>query len=486
MSARRLLTLVAGAGALLAGRLGAQTPPTPGGQCDLILENTGNTAFTSSRIGATEQYITYIGQGVLARCRGQDVTLRADSAEHYGDQGVMYLIGNVHYVEPRVKVDSRRMTYWQNEARLLAEGSVVAVMPNGTTMRGPRAEYFRAIPNVRPLPRMVAPNRPTITIIEKDSVTGKPQPPVTVIANTVVMSGDSLIFASGNVDITRPDLKATADSAAMDSGKEWARLIRRPRIEGKSDRPFTLTGKVIDLWSKRRQLERVLSADSAHAVSQDLDLRSDTIDLRVQENRLQRAYVWGPSRARATSPDRDVSADSIEVVMPNQRVREMRAVRGAFAQTAPDSTRIRSKERDWLRGDTIVARFDSIPRSDSASKPKVREIVAHGAAQSFYQIPPADASMDRPSMNYVRGRQITVTFRDQQVNAVSVLDQAVGMYLEPTRDSTSAPAARAGTGSGAGRATTPPRTPQTTRPRPASPGRPRPPEGQNGREEKPR
>ena len=41
----------------------------------------------------------------------------------------------------------------------------------------------------------------------------------------------------------------------------------------------------------------LIKADPAHAVSEDLNLTSDTIDLRVNTNRLQRAYAWGASRA---------------------------------------------------------------------------------------------------------------------------------------------------------------------------------------------
>jgi hypothetical protein len=380
---------------------------------------------------ASGKYNAYQGGGVTYSCVGQNNQLKADSAEFYGDLDVLYLIGNVHYTEPRVKVDSRRMTYWKNEERLLAEGDVVATLPSGTLLRGPRAEYYRAIPDLRPHTRLVATGRPLITLIQVDSA-GRKQPPVDLRAERVTMEADSLVYAGGQVDIVRPDLHATGDSAFMDSGRELARLMRGPVIQGKAERPFTLTGTTIDIYSRARQLERVLSLGDARAVSDDLDLRADTIDMRVRENKLERAYAWGPSGARAVSPTQLITADSLDVRLPGQRVRQVFAVRNAWAQSAPDSTKVRSTERDWLRGDTIVASFDStLSPTDTSARPELTRLVAHGNARSFYQIAVSGAPIDRPAVNYVRGRAISVAFASRQVQRVTVTEQASGVYLEP-------------------------------------------------------
>jgi hypothetical protein len=429
VTARRALLTVA----ILAvtDALGAQTPAEPQ-RC--ILEFEGGQTRTQLIKLASGKYNAYQGGGVTYFCRDQGNQLRADSAEYYGDVGVLYLIGDVHYTEPRVRVDSRRMTYWQAEDRLLAEGDVVATLPSGTMLRGPRAEYWRAIPNVRPRTRMVANGRPLITLVQVDSA-GRRQPPVDLRADRVTMEADSQVYAGGSVDIVRPDLHATGDSAFLDSGREFARLMKGPIIEGKSDRPFTLTGGVIDIFSRSRQLERVLSSANARATSEDLDLRADTIDLRVSANHLERAYAWGPSGARAVSPTQIISADSLDVRLPGQRVREVHAVRNAWAQSDPDSTKIRSTERDWLRGDTIVARFDSATTdADTSRAPQIRELVARGAARSFYQVAVSGSPADRPAINYVRGGMITVAFVNRTVDRVTVTDGASGVYLEPLRE----------------------------------------------------
>jgi hypothetical protein len=412
-----------------AGTLGAQE--APGERCRLAFRSTPSvdTRLTVNKLPSGE-YDSFIGGGVDAYCEGQDITLRADSAESYGERNVLYLIGNVHYVEPRAKVDSRRMTYFRDEERLLAEGDVNAVLPSGTTMRGPQADYYRAVPGIRDQARLVATGRPVMTLIETDSA-GQPGEPVGLVADRILSEGDSLVYAAGRVEITRTDVDARADSAFLDSGREFARLMRGPSIEGKGERPFTLSGRVVDLFSKEKKLQRVLSVDSARVVSEDLNLASDTIDLRVTENQLERAYAWGDSRARVTAPDRDIVADSLDIVMPGQRVREVRAIGGAFAETVPDTTKIRSGERDWLKGDTIVALFDTTATADTSARPRLRNLVASGDASSRYQVASQQGGPTQPAINYVRGREITVAMNEQTVSTVTVREQASGVFIEP-------------------------------------------------------
>ena len=370
--------------------------------CDLEFPNrTGTRAWLRS--DASGNKLSYWGGGILAHCTGQGNTLTADSAEYYGSEGKLYLIGNVHYTEPRARVDSRTMTYYQGDDHLHAEGDVVAVQSNGSTLRGPTADYYRSTPQ-RPLTRMFAPGRPTVTLVQKDT-SGRGRPPDTahVVANAITMEGDSLVYASGRVEITRPDLLATGDSAFMDSGRDFARLMRQPSVQGKGTRAFTLTGGVIDVYSRNRQVERVVATPKGHALSKDLELVADSIDLRMQGNQLQRAFAWGVGRAHSISPDREIIADSIDAIMPGQRIREVRALRNAYAESNPDSGVV-STQRDWMSGDTLVAHFDSLVAADTASKPRIREIVAEGNARSFYQMKNSKGPQTEPTVNYVLGK----------------------------------------------------------------------------------
>ena len=447
-------------------------PPTPVGargrqrqerRCQLDFPNTRSTRLQVVQDPNTKRNNTFVGGGVVAKCAGQDVTLYADSAELYDTIKLYYLFGNVRYRESRVNIDADRVTYFISEERILAEQNVRATLPSGSTMVGQEAEYLRPVAPIRRVARLNATRRPTFTLVQKDS-SGKRLDPAILLADRVSAIDDTVFYAGGDVDISRPDLHATSDSAYMNETRQYGRLIRRPQIEGRGERKFILRGKAIDLFSKNRLVERVLAVDSAQAISGDLDLRSDSIDLRVTENKLSRAYAWGPGGAKAVSPDRTITADSLVVQLPNQRVSEVHAIGRAYAETATDTTKLKSTQRDWLRGDTIVASFDSALTADTSSRPRIRELLAQNNASSFYQIPSNKGPTEPPSLNYVRGKTITVTFDSAEVQSVVVNEQAAGVFVEPAADTSAAARQRPRPGS-------PPRTSPPTRP---TPGRPTP------------
>jgi lipopolysaccharide export system protein LptA len=422
---------------MVAATAGAQPPSGP---CRLVFENTDSTRATAVKL-ASGRYNTFLGNGVIAHCPAQNLTLISDSAESYDDQGVMYAIGHVHYTEPRAKMDADRAWYYQADARLIADGNVVAHTPSGSVMHGPHADYLRALPGVRAQAQMTATGRPHLDLVQRDSL-GRPEPPVGVDANTIVSQNDSLIFASGRVDIDRTDLDAHGDSAYLDQGTEFMRLMgftKQPVINGKQGRRFVLHGNVIDLYSHLRQLQRVKSYARGDVVSQDLHLWSDTIDLRVNNKQLERSYAWGPSRARATTPERDILADSIDAMLPGQVLRQVRSVGKAFAQSLPDTVKIKSKDKDWMRGDTIIAYFDSTTQrdpSDTSKQPEVKTVFAQGHAQSLYQLPPKDKRAKVPALNYVRGHNIEVQLAAREVKTVTVSDSVSGVMLEPIVEDT--------------------------------------------------
>jgi hypothetical protein len=443
---------------VLAVRAGAQDIPRT---CDLELPNRPGTT-AQIREDPSGAHTTFMSGGVVAHCIGQGNTLTADSAEYYEAEGRLFLVGHVHYTEPRANVTSETMTYYQNDDHLHAEGNVVATMSNGSVLRGPSADYYRQTPR-RALARMFAPGRPVVTLVQRDtSGRGKAPDTAHVVANQIAMEGDSLVYASGRVSITRPDLVATGDSAFLDSGSDFARLMREPSVKGIGSRTFTLTGGVVDVYSKNRQVERVVATPNGHALSQDLELVADSIDLRVAANRLERAFAWGKSRAHAVSPERAITADSIDAIMPGQRVREVRALRKAYAESNPDSG-IVSTQRDWMSGDTIVAKFDTVAKADTSSRPQVRQIVAIGDARSFYQMKNSKGPQQEPTINYVRGKTIDIEFTNRKVATVTVTEQATGVMLEP--------AVPAATGKPTGGSPAKP-TPPVTQPRTPAPVRP--------------
>ncbi|MDQ2930900.1 MAG: hypothetical protein M3Y05_08825 [Gemmatimonadota bacterium] len=403
----------------------------PSGQCDLLVTpNSDSTHFTSAKLPSGE-YNNFVGGGITGHCPVQQITLIADSAEWFGDLHMWHLIGHVHYVEPRLTMDSDVATYYLTDEHLLSEGNVHTLLPSGTTLVGPRVEYYRAAPKIRAVAHMIAPGRPTINVVEKDS-TGKPSPPTIVVANTVVMDGDSLVYASQNVVITRPDVVATGDTAMMNSQTEFARLMKSPKIVSRGKKQFILYGEVIDLFGQNHALQRVLSKGKAKSISDSATMTADTIDFRMEAGLMQRAYAWGKSRAHAVNPTYDVLSDSIDLRMPGQRTREIRAVRKAYAQSLPDTAKLHTKEKDWMRGDTITAHFDSTQApGDTSSQPQMKQLIAQGSAQSFYQLAAKDSGVVGPAINYVKGRDISIFFANRVVQVVDIVDQAQGVYLEP-------------------------------------------------------
>jgi len=455
--------------AVLAPMAHAQRP-TP---CELVQQPV--TRLTVDSLPGQGQ-VVFVGGAVLLKCPARGITLKGDSAERFPDHDQM--IGHAVYDEPRFHVTADFLNYFPADERVVGAGNVHARMANGSTLDGPQAEYRRAVPRVRPKAQMSAIARPTINILEKDS-TGKPLPPTVVVANTVFVDGDSasLIYGGGQVTITRPDMSASGDSAMIDEDKEFMHLMRGPKLTGKKDRPFTLTGDLIDLFSKNRKLQRVIARAHATAVSDSMTLHSDTIDLRVKDELLDHAYAWGAtSRARVVSPSQNMIADSLDVSMPGQRVQLVRALNKAFAEGKPDTNRFivdQPDTTDWLTGDTIVAKFDStVAPKDTSRNPRIKQLVASGNASSLYHMAANDSSERRAAMNYVTARIITIDFDSNKVAMVTTVDSVTGVFIEPRADSTQRRANAARPAPPGARTTPPPKTPPQKSPATPKPGAP--------------
>lgn len=397
---------------------------------------TSDRAFTdSTALGM----VGYMAGNVRIRCPARGITLVGDSAERYPDHD--FVIGHVIYDEPRIHITSDFLNHFPNDERVLAIGNVNARLPSGSTLVGPIAELKRASPRLRPRNQITARSRPTITIIEKDS-TGKPGEPTVVVGETVFMDGDSLMYASGGVTITRPEISATADSMFLDQTKETMRLMRNPELKGKKEKPYTLNGDLIDLYSTNKKLQRVIARANAKAVSDSMTLTADTIDLRVRDDLMERAFAWGTvNRAHVVSTSQNMLADSLDVTMPGQKIRIVRALRKAYAEGAPDTVRFtleKKTDRDWLRGDTITAHFDSTLADTSKKNPDVKQLLASGHASSYYHLAPSDSAERRPAINYVSARVINIDFNQARVATVTTVDSVAGVYIEPKPDSAAA------------------------------------------------
>jgi hypothetical protein len=379
----------------------------------------------------------FIGGGVVAKCQGEANFVRADSAEQYESLGLLILIGSVVFEEPgKLRVLAPTATYFSREERLIASGGVTATdLPSGSVFSGPTIEYFRA-GRSRPVSRLYAPMRPSLTLVERDS-SGRERPPVNITANQMEDIGDTLLVAWGNVVVNRELVVAEGDTAAFNKLTEQARLMRGAFVLSRDTaRPFRLIGDTIDLYSTDRQLDRVVASHRAQATSRDLTMRAERVAMRLDSQQVERAWAYGDGRAVAETPSQSLEADSIEVDMPQQQLRELHAVGRAIAQGTPDTLRIRTTERDLLLGDTIVAEFDTATTPpDTVPRSVMRLVTASGGASSRYQVPSQRGPHLPPAINYVRGVRIRAAFRDGEMESVLVDSQAVGLYLEPVLDS---------------------------------------------------
>ncbi len=449
-SARRIASADSAARAVAdsAARRPARKPAPATKQCVLdFSDNPPETRLTYRR-EADGSTSTLIGGGFVGHCQGENNRIRGDSLEQYGFAGLVNMFGNVVYDEPgKIRINAARATYFTREQRLFADGGVIATqVASGSTFTGPSIEYFRPVPGVRTASRLVAPNRPTARVIEKDSA-GKPGVPVVITANTMQDEGDTLLYAWGNVTITRNAITGESDSARYDKVGERARLIRQARVANNDPKqPFRLTGDTIDLFNRDRALERVLALHNATATNQEFVMTSERIDLRLQDQKLDRAYASGGGRAKATTPQQELIADSIEIHLPGQRIREVRAIGSAVTTGVPDTLKLKSPDRDVLRGDTVVAQFDTMRvAGDTSRQGKIQDIQARGNASSFFQVASKAGPSAPPSLNYLRAHSILIAFDTGAVRTVVADSSATGIYLEPDSVADSSAAVKATT-----------------------------------------
>jgi len=445
----KIPVLVGLTAALYASEVDAQA----GAKRPCVLEFTGvvrqgvlTTSMRVMTLGDGAKH-TYISGGVDATCRGQGNRLLADSAEHYGDRKELILISKVRYTDERMRLDSDRMVYFLETEQLVATGSVRGTSSGGARFTGPELTYLRARPGIRSVSSWRAPGRPTVRLatarsndVRAKTVEASAADSMDVTADVVWSENDSLVWARGRVVMDRHDLQATADSAFLDQGTEHVRLRRAPKIVGTGERAFTMVGREIDLWSRSQALERVLSTGEARVDGDSVVLRSDTVDVRITDERMDRVMAWG-TRAYAEAQQQEMEADSIEMWMPGQVLEQMQAFGRAVTRAEVDTARITSPDPDWIAGDTVIARFETVPRSeqDTATTTRLTEVRAMGSARAFQQMASAEGGKDRPNLSYNRGRVIVVSFEGGEVVRVDVQDRASGLYLEPTTAPDSVP-----------------------------------------------
>lgn len=385
----------------------------------------------------------FAGGNVRLGCKGQSITMQADSVAAYGGN-VVHFIGNVKYRDSTLTMDADNGTYYKNGEKWEARGRVVTNnLRTGSKLTGPALDYYRVVKGVRDTIEMYSTGRPHIEYAS-DEAGAKPGEPYIIVADRVRLKGSDRLWAGGKVTIDRSDFSARGDSLRLDSGKgnDGTLVGASPLMRGLGRDSFNLTGRRLDLKLNHRELSNVVAKGNGHAVSKEWDLVADTIGLDLRSRKLEQTLAWGDSiRPYATSPSYAMRADSLALDTPGQQLKEVRGFGTAWLGGTVDS---KTNQRDWMRGDTVVAQF--VQRDSAGTRSTaLSRIVARKGAQS-YHLDADQKHPDRPAINYARGDVIVMTMKQgikSGVDRVDIRGQVDGVQLEASDVSPAADSARA-------------------------------------------
>jgi hypothetical protein len=372
----------------------------------------------------------FAGGNVRLRCRGSQITMQSDSVAAYGGN-LVHFIGNVKYRDSTLTMDADYGTYHKSGEKWEARGRVnTRNLKSGSTLTGPALDYFRIVKGVRDTMEMYSTGRPRIQYADEDP-SAKPGEPYVIVADRVRLKGNDRLWAGGKVTIDRSDFAARGDSLRLDTGKgsDGTLVGSNPVMRGLGRDSFSVAGRRLDLKLDRREITYVTAKGAGHAISKEWDLVADTIGLDLNNRKLEQTLAWGDSiRPYANSPSYAMRADSLALDTPAQQLKEVRGFGTAWLGGTVDSA---SKQRNWMRGDTVVAQF--VQRDSAGTKrAALSRIVARKGAQS-YHIDPNLKYPQRPSINYARGDVIVMTMKQGAkagVDRVDIRGQVDGIQLE--------------------------------------------------------
>src|SRR5436190_13711495 len=372
-----------------------QQPASPadsagGRPCKVIIDSVGRQAQQVEV--RPEVTSVFAGGGVLALCEGSGGALASDGVAWFAGVGRFDMLGQrnpVHIRDAVIILDATTAAYFLRQERLEAHKNVVAVnRKTGSVLRGPNLTYYRAVKGVRDTLEMYASGRPTIEY-RATADTGGGEPYV-IVADRVRFKGNDRMWGGGQVTIDRSDFAARGDSMQLDQAAGFAVLVGKPRVEGKSARPYTLTGIRIELGLRGRDIRLVKALGDGVATGADWRLTADTIHLHVDRKKLQRAFAWGPRdsvRARAVSTLNTIQADSLALDLPDEVLTEARAFGHAYSTSKKEPSKKESVKKDsaatpemnWIAGDSLTARWTQVPDSAGTPKSKLYQLIARGS-----------------------------------------------------------------------------------------------------------
>ena len=403
---------------------------TAGRPCTIVIDSIGGDY--RQVVPAPGDTNRFAGGGVLAHCEGTASTLASDSVAMYGRQRRIDLVGHVVIRDTALALDANFASYFLRDERLEARKNVVATnRRNGSVLRGPHLDYYRAARGVRDTVEMFAASRPTVEY-RQAADSGEPY---IIVGNRIRFKGDDRVWAGGKVTVDRSDFASRSDSLLLDETRGFGVLVGQPRVEGKGGKTYTLVGTRIELGLEQREVRLVKALGQGKATGDDWTLTADTIHLMVAERKLQQAFAWGEgggakSRAHAVSSLYTIEADSIAIDTPGEVLTETRAFGRALSRAKRDST-APPADVDWIAGDSLTARLAQERDSTGREHSRLQQILARGAARALTHHFDDRDSTAAPSINYSRGQRIAVLLSGAKIDRVVVAGAAAGVHLEP-------------------------------------------------------
>jgi len=371
-------------------------------------------------------------------------------------------------------------------------------VPSGDTLVAPTREI--PVPDsagvVPPDTGAVAPEAeaPTGPVPEPSPAERKPYE---IRAQRMFLEGSRYFRATGGVAVDRDSVSAAADSLEYDETLGALFLAREASL---TTSIYRLSAATIRLDIPREEIRNVLAREEAVLEGEDLWLLAPTISLVMDQGQVQRLIaVHGPpedsvapsegssrnvpsevrekgiekfpSRPHALAQDFLLWADSIEVLVPEEVLKEVWAMGTARGESlARDSLNTPDTppliRRDWLEGDTIIAIF--VPNADSSAVApegvpirdvplppssgvgdqdeaatdsaayRLDHLVARVRARSLYRLAPTDSTASiedgRLAIHYVTGDEITIFMKEGEVDRMEVAGATRGIHMEPVAD----------------------------------------------------
>ncbi len=483
---RRVWWSFAWAGAAVLVFAGSLAPQVSGeGDCEVPWHE----GFQSFADG-TGSRVTHFRRPVIT-CGG-GVRIEADSAVVFQAAGLANLFGNVVFRQEGGRLTAFRAQYFSRERTLRAwGGAILSLEENGSVFRGDTMVLLRAGGEGRTSDRLTVTGRrpkallfPTPRRTGPDTAGTAPSSPYDIEAQRLLLEGEPgarSFWAVGVVSVVRDSLQARGDSLEYREqegrlalvGGAWMRSsgaemsgdllevfapeddLRNVRARGDAiltTDDVRVLAPVLEVFFEGGEVERLVGARDPALDS----LPSETLLLRPTHPEAQRLGMGRfPLRPVALAEKFGVQADSLEIRSPGGRLEEVWAVGDARGESsARDSLNTPETppllRRDWMEGDTLVAVFapagDSLPppAADSLAggegeggrkRSYVLEVLtARGRARSLYRLTPADsvsAAEGKLAAHYVVGEEITVFWREGEVERMEVKGRTRGIHLEP-------------------------------------------------------